>query len=170
MWEEDLPRQLFWCIKYPLRGNGRPPEPHAPTWSWASLSNPNIEYDYARRNFVVDSAQILEAKCFVVGDNAFGHVIGGRLVLSAATIAVKGALWGHDAHQKLVVKFSSDIESEVYFDFDFRLDKINGYEGRNLWRRDIRCILLGHSHDIYQVDRARRPALLVISTRTTGVF
>lgn len=69
LWQEDLTRGLFWGarnIRVPSRASGlqsayelaEPAEPHAPSWSWASLDGPIAFYATER----CDEVKILEVK------------------------------------------------------------------------------------------------------------
>lgn len=97
MWRERLVYQLTWQV---LGINRKPrPEWRAPTWSWASVDGPVLFPHYADgasdqhiRNMVdKDYVQVLEAKTTPSGQDPFGPVDSGELVLSCSHL-VRGHL------------------------------------------------------------------------------
>lgn len=90
LWRERLVYQLTWQV---LNTSRKPrPEWRAPTWSWASVDGPVLLLHYADggsdqhiRNLVdKDYIQVLEAKTTPSGQDPFGPVDSGELVLSCS--------------------------------------------------------------------------------------
>lgn len=97
LWRGRLVYQLTWQV---LNTSRKPrPEWRAPTWSWASVDGPVILLHYADggsdqhiRNLVdKDYIQVLEAKTTPSGQDPFGPVDSGELVLSCSHL-VRGHL------------------------------------------------------------------------------
>jgi hypothetical protein len=109
LWEGDLARDLLWECEFngsnvaiPFRQ--RHSEPHAPSWSWASLIwgsgyHGILKYEMEtkprsltlgrRESFTKDPRlQIIHASCSIDGENRHGAVSGGAITLSGEVFTV----------------------------------------------------------------------------------
>ncbi|KAH0559419.1 hypothetical protein GP486_004066 [Trichoglossum hirsutum] len=85
LWKGDLHRGLLWRPRIKMHMT-RPPQPGAPSWSWAALDG-EIEWD--RVSFLrACSIEILNAEITPFGPDPMGRVTGGQLVLSGKFLPV----------------------------------------------------------------------------------
>jgi len=91
-WRRELERSLFWSTvtKSQTGHPGRVKEYRAPSWSWASVDALTdwAFPDLAPGMDVHAPVEILEAGVDVDGENPFGRVTGGRLLMSVKTLRV----------------------------------------------------------------------------------
>jgi hypothetical protein len=91
-WRRELERSLFWrrymmyWVSRPQ--NGRVKEYRAPSWSWASITG-NFYFKFPDISPGTDTPtpiEILESETTVDGNNPFGRVTGGKIVMMASII------------------------------------------------------------------------------------
>lgn len=82
-WRINLEQSLFWtCIP----GAFRVKLYRAPTWSWASIEGGLTAQDEYRPSDDPESLQVLNACVQVDGDNPFGRVTAGKLMVKASAM------------------------------------------------------------------------------------
>lgn len=89
-WRKELERSLFWWTRSNSDYFGvRCVKPYrAPSWSWASMDEA-IYWDFAElapRRDSPAAIQIIDAQVDVKGENPFGTVEGGRLIMQASVV------------------------------------------------------------------------------------
>lgn len=88
-WRRELERSLFWRVDFETSTShpSRVKEYRAPSWSWASV-NASTDFQIAELNTgdVPTTMQIIKASVNIEGENPFGCVTGGAIVLRADVI------------------------------------------------------------------------------------
>jgi hypothetical protein len=83
LWKSQLPETLLWYHNLPTETNASKPEQYrAPSWSWASLDCPYLEW---MDNLQSPSlcAKLLSAETTLEGPDPYGQVSAGSLQVQA---------------------------------------------------------------------------------------
>lgn len=118
-WRRELERSLFWRVETES-GSGHPgrvKEYRAPSWSWASV-NASTKFQFAEIDMgdVPTTIQIVEASVDVDGENPFGCITHGTIVLRADTIR---ASWRADLGSWLIESKGEAYEETQFDDLTF---------------------------------------------------
>jgi hypothetical protein len=123
-WRRELERSLFWGTDTLCGSKGHPArvkEYRAPSWSWASVDG------YTSFDFVGISCdqkqpttiEILEASVHVDGQNPFGRVTGGRIIMRASVVRASWQSKHYDSSWVIGGCATVDVKSTHVDDLKF---------------------------------------------------